>query len=319
MDSSLTEVPLISVVVPVYKVEKYLKKCVDSIIAQTYKNIEIILVDDGSPDSCPEICDEYAEKDSRVKVVHQQNGGLSAARNSGIKAAAGEYISFVDSDDFIQPLYIEQLFITARDSGAPVSMCSYSYDENGLNSEIINDFKIYTAHDAVKEILTEKAFTTSAWSKLYKTDLFGDILFPEGAIFEDYAAIPRIISKAGSAAYVDSKLYYYTVNTDSITKSFFSKKHMQYFEIADAVNAFIDSEYHDLLDCAYNRDTSMAVAYFRKISRSDYNEKDVINELVARIRKGRKLFMKSSYPFSKRCACFAIALSPAAAKLILKH
>ena len=94
MDSSLTEVPLISVVVPVYNVEKYLKQCVDSIISQTYKNIEIILVDDGSPDSCPAICDEYAEKDSRVKVVHRQNGGLSAARNSGIKIASGEYISF---------------------------------------------------------------------------------------------------------------------------------------------------------------------------------------------------------------------------------
>ena len=118
MDSSLTEVPLISVVVPVYKVEKYLKKCVDSIIAQTYKNIEIIIVDDGSPDSCPEICDEYAEKDSRVKVIHRQNGGLSAARNSGIKIAAGEYISFVDSDDLfsrcISSSFLLRLVIPAR-------------------------------------------------------------------------------------------------------------------------------------------------------------------------------------------------------------
>ena len=153
----------------------------------------------------------------------------------------------------------------------------------------------------------------------YACYLFGDILFPAGVLFEDYAAIPRIISKAGSAAYVDSKLYYYTVNTDSLTKSFFSKKHMQYFEIAEKVNSFIGAEYPDLLECACNRDTSMAVAYFRKISRSDYNEKEVIDELVARIRKGRKLFMKSSYPFSKRCACFAIALSPSAAKLILKR
>lgn len=319
MENTFSDNPLISVVVPVYKVEKFLNRCVDSIINQTYKNLEIILVDDGSPDSCPGICDSYASLDGRVKVIHRENGGLSAARNSGIDIARGEYISFVDSDDFIHPLYIEQLYRTACESGAPVSMCSYSYDESGLDSDIKNDYKIYSAHDAIKEILTEKAFTTSACFKLYKTDLFCDILFPEGVMYEDYAAIPKIISKAGSAAYVDSKLYFYTLNTQSLTKGTFNKSHMQYFEIADGVNSFIESNYPDLLDCAYNRDTSMAVAYFRKISKSDYDEKDVIDNLVLRIKKGRKLFMKSTYPFSKRCACFAIALSPSLAKHILKH
>ncbi len=117
----MSDNPLISVVIPVYKVEKYLRECVDSVINQTYKNLDIILVDDGSPDKCPAICDEYAEKDTRVRVIHRKNGGLSAARNSGIDIARGEYITFIDSDDYVSRVYVEQLYFTLKTSGAGAS------------------------------------------------------------------------------------------------------------------------------------------------------------------------------------------------------
>ena len=136
--------PLISVVIPIYKVEKYLCECVDSVINQTYTNLEIILVDDGSPDNCPAICDDYASKDSRIKVIHKENGGQSSARNAGIKIAKGEYISFIDSDDYVSPVYIEQLYSTLKRSGAGLSCCTYSALPQKLSNIITDDYKIYT-------------------------------------------------------------------------------------------------------------------------------------------------------------------------------
>ena len=319
MDSSLTEVPLISVVVPVYKVEKYLKKCVDSIIAQTYKNIEIILVDDGSPDSCPAICDEYAEKDSRVKVVHRQNGGLSAARNSGIKIASGKYISFIDSDDFIQPVYIEQLYLTAEASGSSLSVASYSHEEDKLDAQLKTEFKVYSDEEALKEILIERDFFTSACDKLYLTKMFDSIKFPEGEIYEDYAVMPMLFNEAKKISYVNSKLYFYRKNSESITKSVFNEKHMQYFKTAEKVNEYIKNNYPEQLNHAINRDTNMAIAFYRKISQSDYNNSDITTDLIKRIRNGLRLYMNSTYPLIKKLTAIAISVSPSAAKLFLKY
>ena len=319
MDSSLNETPLISVVVPVYNVEKYLKQCVDSIIAQTYKNIEIILVDDGSPDSCPAICDEYAEKDSRVKVVHRQNGGLSAARNSGIKIAAGKYISFIDSDDFIQPVYIEQLYLTAEASGSSLSVASYSHEEDQLDSQLKTEFKIYSDEEALKEILIERDFFTSACDKLYLTKLFDSIKFPEGEIYEDYAVMPMLFNEAKKISYVNSKLYYYRRNYESITKSGFNEKHMQYFKTAEKVNEYIKNNYPEQLNNAINRDTNMAIAFYRKISQSDYSNSDITTDLIKRIRNGLRLYINSAYPLIKKLTAIVISVSPSAAKLFLKY
>lgn len=172
----MSDNPLISIVIPVYKVEQYLRECVDSVIAQTYKNLDIILVDDGSPDKCPAMCDEYAAKDSRVRVIHKTNGGLSAARNSGIDIARGEYITFIDSDDYVSKTYTEQLYTTLKKSGAGISECLCSSVADDLDEAVSPDFRIYSAHDAIREALDGKFIAIAAWGKLYPISIFTDQL-----------------------------------------------------------------------------------------------------------------------------------------------
>ena len=163
---------LISVIVPIYGVEKYLNKCVESLIGQTYKVLEIILVDDGSKDNCPTLCDEWAKKDSRIKVVHKENGGLSDARNAGLPYATGEYISFIDSDDYIEPTFYERLFAAIEEAGAEIAECGTRYvDECG------NELKIRQSQDgcfdtltALKMLIQEKGLYQTVWNKLYKKE-----------------------------------------------------------------------------------------------------------------------------------------------------
>ncbi len=215
--------PLISIIVPVYKVEKYLAKCVDSIIVQTYENIEIILVDDGSPDKCPEICDKYAENDSRIKVLHKKNGGLSDARNEGIKIAKGEYIGFVDSDDYIHPQMYEKLYDAISDCDADVSICScYRTDENDniipeyspMKNEIINSIQALSRlHQRGSN------FYATACYKLYKHYIFDDIAFPVGKLNEDQGTVHLVFWKAKKIATISDRLYYHFKRSDSITQS----------------------------------------------------------------------------------------------------
>ena len=151
----MEDYPLISVVIPVYKVEQYIHECVDSVIAQTYKNLDIILVDDGSPDSCPAICDEYAERDNRIRVIHKKNGGLSSARNAGIDIARGEYICFVDSDDYVSEIYVEQLYTTLKESGADMActMIALERKRETLAHAIIHKHELLSGEEALRKTL----------------------------------------------------------------------------------------------------------------------------------------------------------------------
>ena len=171
---------LISVIVPVYKVEKYLNKCVQSIVNQTYKNLEIILVDDGSPDNCPEMCDEWAKKDSRIKVIHQENAGLAEARNSGISVATGEFFMFIDSDDHAEPDMIELLLNLSMEYNADVSSCGFYFDYENDNKAEACDFsdeiRIADINERIIDLLTG-GFSGTVWNKLYRADAVKSILF----------------------------------------------------------------------------------------------------------------------------------------------
>ena len=301
---------LISVIVPIYKVEKYIHKCIDSILAQTYRNLEVILIDDGSPDNCPMICDQYQQQDIRIIVIHQANTGLSGARNTGISKATGQYITFIDSDDYIHPNYIEQLYITITKSHKKIAACSYSYLPDQLSNNLIEEFICYNSYEAIKEILLERDFQTSAWGKLYSLDLFDSIKFPLGKIFEDYATVPQLLHLAGGIAYVNSKLYYYNNNTESITKSKFNKNQMQYFEIASSVNQFIKKYYPNLLDFAYQRDVSVALAYYKKMSKDKYQNKEHKKKVASIINQNLILYLHSYYPLKKKIAALGIFLFP---------
>jgi len=226
--------PLISAIVPIYNVEAYLRECVDSILHQTYSNLEIVLVDDGSPDKCPEICDEYAKKDNRVKVIHQKNGGLAKARNVGLNNATGEYITFIDSDDFVSKRYIEFLYRGAHENDADISIATFSSFSNKhvpkLSIDYIN-FKVLSKSDCFERYTSMKTNVAmpliTAWNKLYKKELFLGIVYPEGKLYEDAFTTYKLFDKAKKIIYSPMKLYCYRRNPQSILGESFREKHLE--------------------------------------------------------------------------------------------
>ena len=224
--------PLVSVIVPVYMVEKYLNRCVESLVHQTYKNLEIILVDDGSLDSCPKICDKWAGKDKRIQVIHKENGGLSDARNAGIAKAKGEYISLVDSDDFVAEDFIETLLTTAIETQSDIVQCRYEYvagDVMTKDKEEQEDTKIFTGREMIAGFAwKDGAYNVVAWNKLYKRELFQQITYPKGRIHEDEATSYRLFYQADKVAFVYRYLYGYFTGGSSITRDSFSKKRLDW-------------------------------------------------------------------------------------------
>ena len=301
---------LVSIVIPVYDVEKYLDRCMESVLGQTWQNIEVILIDDGSPDSCPQKCDDYAAKDPRVRVIHQKNSGVAAARNTGVRAAKGDYIAYVDSDDYVTPLYIEQLLRTILDSGRRISVSSYAYNEKDLDTEIIDNYEVYTAEEAIIEILRERDFQTSPWGKLYDRTLFEKLDYPDGLIYEDYYAGPRLFDLAGGAAYACSRTYLYSINREGITKSYFNKRKMQYFEVADDVNRYLADRHPDLVPLAVSRDVNMAIGFLRKISKEKGDFVPETKFLIGKIREGIRPFLKSGYPPVKKAFALGLITAP---------
>lgn len=211
---------LISVIVPVYKVEKYLDECVQSIVNQTYKNLEIILVDDGSPDRCPEMCDEWARRDSRIKVIHKENGGASAARNAGLDIAVGQYVGFVDSDDYIATNMYEVLRNALIRQEKGIACCSmYTVTEKGehLRKESSPAQKNLNIESALDAIFTLQA-DTSFCSKLYARKVLEKLRFPEGETNEEFSLlIPSVIFAQG-LIHTQENLYYYRQRVGSVTK-----------------------------------------------------------------------------------------------------
>lgn len=212
---------LISIVIPIYNVEKYLKRCVDSVINQTYKNLEIILVDDGSTDNCGKICDEYAKKDKRIKVIHKKNGGLSDARNAGIDVSKGRYLSFIDSDDFVDKRFIGTLYNNLINNDADLSLVKYySFSKNEDVYETMEDEKItvLSRDEYFNLIYEEPVNSVVAWNKLYKKEIFNEIRYPVGKINEDEAVIHYIIGNISKIVISNLELYYYFQRNDSIMK-----------------------------------------------------------------------------------------------------
>ena len=209
--------PEISVIVPVYNVEPYLKRCLNSIIEQSLKKIEIILIDDGSTDRSGLICDEYAKIDSRITVIHQKNGGLSSARNIGIKLAKGDYIMFVDSDDYVMIDYCKLPFEIAKEKNADIVLFPFFYV--GKNKNKLDDEEDgFKSKQEAFDIILKKA-GVNAWSKLYRRCLFDDVKFPEGFYYEDNATTYKLILNADRIYYTNNRLYYYCFREGSITSS----------------------------------------------------------------------------------------------------
>ncbi len=213
--------PLISVIIPVYNVEKHLRKCVESIISQSYKNIEILLIDDGAKDASPAICDEYAQKDSRVKVIHKQNAGVAKARNTGIENAAGDFFCFIDGDDHVHPDYIRCMLDVHTKTGAEISMCSYVYAWSDGRTKQTRNTQYSSEHifensgkDALREMLYGRIYAPACYGKLFRKDI--SVCFPAFSIGEDMLASADYLLQADNVAMVNAPMYYYMQHDESV-------------------------------------------------------------------------------------------------------
>ena len=229
--------PLVSVIVPIYNVEEYLKECVDSILNQTYRNLDVILVDDESPDECGKICDEYKSIDERVSVIHKKNGGLSDARNAGMKIAKGDYVTFVDSDDYISKNFIKNLVKAIYKYNADIAISNMERtSKRGENNEgKINNIKEFNSEEALVAMLYGNPFGTSAWGKLFKIKFFDNIEYPYGKFSEDLFTIYKTILQINKVVYVDFCGYYYYYREGSIAVCNYKEKHLEAIEAIDNI------------------------------------------------------------------------------------
>ena len=213
--------PLISIIVPIYNIAEYASECIQSLINQTYKNIEIILVDDGSTDHSPAICDEFAEQDERIKVIHKRNGGLSDARNAGLDVATGEYIGFVDGDDWVDEDMYETLYHLIYEHQADISICTH-YTELPNRTKVkykSKKTKIFSSQKAIATLIEDKIIQNYIWEKLFKRELFTELRFPVGWSFEDIALCYKIFHKARKIVLLQTPKYHYRTRPGSITNS----------------------------------------------------------------------------------------------------
>ena len=237
----------VSVIVPIYNVEKYLKCCVDSIINQTYKNLEIILVDDGSTDNSPKICDEYKNIDDRIVVIHKKNGGVSSARNDGIKKAKGIYISFVDSDDWIDENYISDLYNSSLNNNTDIVCCGYKrvYENK---SEIININRfneIIDNTELVNNILNVQTGFGFCHMKLIKKELIGNVHFSEKLVVGEDALFIIQISNKATASFVNKPLYNYRFNHESVVRKYDPNYPNKYLVSMQEMNEYVDNKYEN--------------------------------------------------------------------------
>ena len=281
----------ISVIVPVYNVEQYLERCVDSIINQTYTNLEIILVNDGSTDNSGKLCDELAKKDERIRVIHKENGGLSDARNRGIDEAESDLVGFIDSDDYIDSDMYEVLLKNLNNTDADLSMCAlYDVYNNTPEAQVTNkETWELSSEQAIKMVMEAKILSVTAVNKLYRKSLFSDLKFEVGKIAEDAFIMIKLLDKCEKIVATNEKKYYYVHRENSITTQKFSTKFLNVIEAYEQNSNIILEKYPKLKDVAQ---TSMNWAYFYVLDRllldDNYNDKELENKLISYLKNHRK-------------------------------
>lgn len=309
--------PLISVVVPIYKVEPYLPKCLDSLVGQSYQNLEIILVDDGSPDGCGAICDAYAAKDSRIRVIHKENGGVSSARNAGLAAVTGDLIAFVDGDDFVEPdIYARMYAHMTADPRLDVVYCAatrFPMQEQLLHMDFFPTGTVLTGREMARKMILDE-ITSHMWLGLFKRFCWEGIVFPEGRTYEDLTMTYRAFLSVGYVGFLTEPLYHYRMNDTSITQTAMPRKSNDIFlafrdHYYDALE-----EFPDLADKCCTRAAHFAASLYFHYSAGRVEE---IADAVAEARRfldEHKRIVKRTWqilPRSRRLALRIYYLSPA--------
>ena len=318
----------VSVIVPVYNVASYLPEALDSIVNQTYKDLEIIIVDDGSTDDSACICEKYASSDSRIKVIHQDNRGLSGARNTGLAHATGDLVSFIDSDDSLSPMFIESLVNAMESSSAPIAVCRFAVIETSgrlsgvAASSVFPNVAagVYERTDAIKDLVEEK-MCVNVCNKLFRRELWSDIRFPDGHVYEDAVAEFKLFDKAERVVVLDEALYNYRRRPDSITASVSMKKIDDCLLAHNTVSEFIRNNWSSFIpDSLYQKKNqgivSFLILFYIKQIKSGAGDKALekkLRELI--INTKREVGMNTLAPKAKLYYC-VIRICPALIKIL---
>lgn len=292
---------LISIIVPIYKVEQYLTKCIDSILEQTYTNLEIILVDDGSPDNCGKICDEYAKKDKRVIVLHNENKGVSASRNEGLDISKGKYITFIDADDYVSNNYVETLHKMIIANNADMAIIGNDEQYNGNIIKINKKLKKMIGKvETIKNILEEKYITAVCWGKIYRKELFENTRFDSNfTIGEDFKIMMSLLDKCQRINIDTTKnLYHYRLNKSSVTQQKERKDDwIKEIELSKKIMNMVENNYHNIKGQAIQRYIRVNITFIiRMMKEKDTDLKDEINQFKKNVKgyKFRYFFMTTA-------------------------
>lgn len=297
--------PKISIIIPIYNVENYLERCIKSVINQSLDDLEIILVNDGSTDSSGEMCDNFANEDKRIKVIHKKNGGLSSARNEGLKYATSDLVGFIDSDDWISSDMYEYLWNLQEKNDADIVSCNYmlAYDyPTKIKNEKIKEY-VFTRNEALKKYLELGAFSRindySAWKKLYKKKLFSDVEFPDGMLFEDMPTNFRLIQKCSKYVYSTKICYFYFQNSVSITRNQYSKRHNDLIKSSEMIGLYAKKEDNDIQKLAKILRIKSYFSLLTKVVRfgvnDDVDDVYISENLLIPFRNEYKAFMNSKF------------------------
>ena len=314
----------ISVIVPIYGVEKYLEKAVKSICNQTYKDLEIILVDDGSPDNCPKICDDLAESDPRIKVIHKENGGVSDARETGVRAATGEYIAWHDPDDFAKEDYIEYMYDNLVRENADISTCGTIYLIDGKEKiETERVYDTFSVPQAIENSLYGPAGSLALWNKLFKRELFDRIHFEKGKLYEDAYIVPQLFLAAKKIFMSNEPKYYYVLKRQgSITSVTFNSNSYDMIDAFIYNRNLIKNIYPQLIPVFTYRIILSRFEVFKKLLRdNNYKQYPQYEELKKTIKSDFKDMMSSPY-FSKKYKMYGVCFkfcTPLYVAIMKKH
>lgn len=305
---------MVSVIVPVYNVEPYLRECLDSIITQTHTNLEIIIIDDGSTDGSGAICDAYAAKDARIQVIHQENRGLSAARNRGIELAYGEYLHFVDSDDYLLPDCIEMLLKLCVDYDADMSIGTHTRLEHGKTvshkaNASLPEPELFVGPQKMEAYLRYRKLPATAWGKLYAAHLFRNIRYPEGKVYEDIAIFHHLLHAANRIVHTTKNAYVYRKRPGSITTSSFSIQDLDVLAARKDLLSFIAEANPSLLPHAQAALVATCSNLMRRIATSENRYPVFEQQLQAYCRKYCFSFLRYGYSFNSRAYVLLICIS----------
>lgn len=290
---------LISIAVPVYNVGKYLEKCLDSLCRQTYSEIEILLFDDGSADNSLALCRKAEKKDRRIRVWELQHSGVASVRNFAVAQAKGDYLVFVDADDFVEPNYVEVLYAAVRETGSPIAVCGYkriSVDDTPLFFKSGLQTEILSRAEAVKELVQDKRILSTVCMKIFSREIYEYLKFPNGRNYEDLAVMYQVLEHVDQIAYTENTRYYYVTRKDSICNSGYHSGSIDLYIASENLLQFVRERYPALEKIQYLKCIRIAVSILYRMILSGEKDLKVKNRLLKDIKEGSRIFMQSEYP-----------------------